>query len=657
MINSLFNTSKKWFLATIIAALLMQSSGLGFLNVTGAKAATANIAKLVFTSSVQYIKSDTASTKITVETRNNSNIAETVDTDDEKITISGTGQFSVDQTNWNDSTIDIDINNGSNSIDFYYKNTKEGKFNITASPKSPKEWIANSQYIYVDNTAPTGSIAINNNADVTNGKDYDQYSADCTDNLAGVNLTLSYSDDLLSENTLSQSQYADQTNFSTHYMKLSNKADMSADGSNDNSGKWIAYTSDYYAKYNLPWYIGSDEGIKTVYVQFKDEAGNESAIYSDQIFYSVYSTIPGSTVVLAGTNSYNPVSEVSMEINASGTTSLFVSRYTQNPTSEDIDGITNLGKYFDFSIADDSKINFPVMIKIYYTQAELDNAKITDPADLKGIYYFDFGSNSWKLYANTGVVTTSDKDGYAGYVWANADHFTPMTTGADVTAPEKPYNFKAEAKDGSVKLTWDKVTDADHYDIRYRKSTDNNESVSYTYVARLTDNNTEIINLENGVEYEFGVRAVDEYDNMSDYSVIVSTPVKTESTVSSKTTATTYYAYYYNYDYSDTQTEETEVKDENVNTDNITEEEPEIITEGLDNTNEPEEGQTQGARTAVTLGIIIIAIGAALGGYYGYQWWLGTDEEEDDEEEENKSNKSANNKEQKNKKNKANRRW
>ena len=667
MTNSFIDKSKKYFFAAIIAAFLMQSSGMSLLNVQGAKACEPPTSTITYPVNNTHYKNllSISGTATKSEGGNDISKVEIKLYDQQKaqyfdgVGYTNTETYLLTNTadNWNNWSYNLN-NNYLTSGHSYILFSR-----ATDSAEEPNIETVHSISFYFDNTAPTGSIVINNNADVTNGKDADKFSADCTDlEKPGVNLTFSYSDDSINNsNQLSADDYSSQVHV-TRYMKLSNNADMSADSLNTNSGKWITYAADYYATYDLPWYISSENGVKTVYAQFKDETGNESAIYSDQIFYSAYSTTPESTVIAKGNNSYNPVPEVTMDIDANTATNLFVSRYTQNPTDVNPDGITNLGKYFDFSVADDSAINFPVMIKIYFTDAELANAGISNPSDLKGIYYFDFSANSWKLYDNTGVVMTSEKAGYSGYVWANADHFTPMMIGADVTAPNIPANFKAEAKDGSIKLIWDNVDDAHHYDIRYRKSTDNNDSSSYTYIARLTDTNTEITNLENSVEYEFGLRAVDEYDNMSAYAIVVSTAKKAETVTaaatSASTTATANYAYYsYTYTGGQENNLEEEKTTEEVKTD---EEEQEIETEGevkSEDTGDNSEGQTQGARTAVTLGIIIIAIGAALGGYYGYQWWLGSDEESEEDEEPKKEDKPKNNEQDKAKKNKSNRRW
>lgn len=231
-----------------------------------------------------------------------------------------------------------------------------------------------------------------------------------------------------------------------------------------------------------------------------------------------------------------------------------------------------------------------------------------------------------------------------------------------------PSNLNTTAKDGAVKLTWDRVSGVDHYDVQYRKTSDNN----YTYVPVIKSNDTEIINLTNDTAYEFQVRAVDQYGNMSTYASTACTPKKTPAvnysatTVSNNQTSTTYF---------DSSIYTNNASSTNINTDQNTssDQSEEVIEEDkeatIDNnvakTEEKTEGQTDSARTAVTIGVIIIAIGAALGGYYGYQWWISADEEETEEKTDTKKEKEEPKKEEpkkpikenKPKKNKQNRRW
>ncbi|MHA1372540.1 MAG: fibronectin type III domain-containing protein, partial [Promethearchaeota archaeon] len=295
-------------------------------------------------------------------------------------------------------------------------------------------------------------------------------------------------------------------------------------------------------------------------------------------------------------------------------------------------GITSFGKYFDISVDNPDSIDWPITVKLYFTQDDLNGANITNPENqIKGLYYWNRNSSSWELYENTGVIIDDTaKLGYLGYVWANVNHFTPMSLGADITAPDKPSNFKAEAQDSAVKLTWDKVDDTLEYAVRYRKATGNdNDAYSYIYT-----NNTEltVYGLENNQNYEFGVRSKDNAQNQGQWAVTNATPKASSSNdttdtgtiIPAKKTLWGYrgYSTAYAKDEQKDKDENADKDDENKNDEDETEIEtisPEGDVEGATDTEDTQEEN----RAIVTIAILIIAAGAGLGGYYGYQWWMG----------------------------------
>ena len=116
------------------------------------------------------------------------------------------------------------------------------------------------------------------------------------------------------------------------------------------------------------------------------------------------------------------------------------------PGAEEItrSAIHGMGKYIDVQVNGD--IEWPMKIKMYYTQSDLDQAGI-DESDILGLYYWSAARDEWVLYSNsgdddqgrgpstTGVNTENlEIDGihYEGYVWAEAYHLTPMRMGSDV---------------------------------------------------------------------------------------------------------------------------------------------------------------------------------------------------------------------------------
>ncbi len=81
-------------------------------------------------------------------------------------------------------------------------------------------------------------------------------------------------------------------------------------------------------------------------------------------------------------------------------------------------GIGPIGKYVDVAVENETAVEWPVNITIYYTQADLDAAGIPETS-LTEMLYYDETSGEWEAYNDTGV-NTANTDGYEGYVWANA---------------------------------------------------------------------------------------------------------------------------------------------------------------------------------------------------------------------------------------------
>lgn len=471
---------------------------------------------------------------------------------------------------------------------------------------------------HFDNVAPIGSILINNGASATNGHDWQNlYNANI---LTGpeVNLTFTNTDD--SDYECTSFDYQSQNIIHDGQMRISNNADMSADGLNARSGQWIDYIENYFDAFGEAWKIADSSGLKTVYVQFKDPTGNLSPIYSDLIYYSAYNSGATATPLASGLNTYNQ-NGVVLDINANSPTTLFSSTYSQNPTGQ-TSGLSFLDKYYDFGLGNNGAIQFPVMIRIYFTQQDLVNAGITDINQIQGLYYWDAASSTWKLYSDdgqstTGVVALSDGSGYAGYVWANAYHFTPVGIGADITSPAKPTNFTATAGNGEVSLKWDKVSDASGYYVRYREGT-STDNTGYTtvFLSGANSTSTKVTGLKNNTLYEFGVKSVDSVGNLSDWAVVVASPnaaasTSKDTTVSSTTSKTFKLI-------PAAQAAEPKAEEKKGET--------EVTTIGPENGQvESSEDDQSSTRALVTLAILLIALGAGAGGYYGYQWWMTRD--------------------------------
>ncbi|MCK5261318.1 MAG: PKD domain-containing protein [Thermoplasmatales archaeon] len=199
--------------------------------------------------------------------------------------------------------------------------------------------------------------------------------------------------------------------------------------------------------------------------------------------------------------------DIIVAINTTASTIINISKYSGNPTGEDISGnITSIGKYVDVEVENESTILWPVNITIYYTQDDLNNSNI-DESQLLGIYFWNDATGEWQLYNNTGVNTTYNQSGYEGYCWVNAWHLTPLALGGDNESPSKVTGLTVtDAKDGKLSLSWDEATDnieVEHYRI-YR----DNE-----FLINRTTTSHQDTGLTNDQSYTYQVLAVDTSGN------------------------------------------------------------------------------------------------------------------------------------------------
>ncbi len=113
-----------------------------------------------------------------------------------------------------------------------------------------------------------------------------------------------------------------------------------------------------------------------------------------------------------------------------------VTTYLGNPVGALPSGTFAVGEYFDVTADKPDCLNW-INVTIFYTQTELDNAGISE-SELDGLRYWN--GSAWDLYTDTGVhtadLTVSGID-YAGFVWANTTHMTPVVaSGIDTSPPE-----------------------------------------------------------------------------------------------------------------------------------------------------------------------------------------------------------------------------
>ncbi len=404
-----------------------------------------------------------------------------------------------------------------------------------------------------------------------------------------------------------------------------------------------------------------------------DAAGNESA-YSSEVsvlvagLKSQKTATPSENVVFGPQGlSFTPADS------AVGDSVFTVVGYDNNlPAGKVPKGIAFVGNYFDVEVDNDTA--FPVNIKFYYTDAQLAASGLKE-SQLQGIYFYDEATDSWMLYGDTGVNTADIEDtDYSGYVWANADHFTPIAIGGDNTPPEDVAGFQASSGNQAISLSWNKVAeDAVGYIIYHRPATNKSDSVPYTesYVSGSSKISTVISDLQNGIAYEFRIWAVDAVGNKSETdSVVFQTPGEQETddlVLPTKKPADKSVS-------SDKNSGQGGVTDDNTcciggpvtqelpGSNNGTEQLSDNQDEDKDN---DDKGQVSGdrdeedsnktaseSRALVTFLIIVAAGAAGFGGYYAYQWWVDRPREK---AEVVVKEKTVTNKKQK--KSRRNRRW
>jgi hypothetical protein len=110
---------------------------------------------------------------------------------------------------------------------------------------------------------------------------------------------------------------------------------------------------------------------------------------------------------VAGRGTVDATDEAGTKVVVDGTATVIAALYEDNPAGPPPSGIGSLGKYVDVYISDTSGVT-EVEIRLYYTDADLDNAGIDDESLLQLLWW---DGDKWKEYSLTGVNTASN------YVW------------------------------------------------------------------------------------------------------------------------------------------------------------------------------------------------------------------------------------------------
>ena len=126
--------------------------------------------------------------------------------------------------------------------------------------------------------------------------------------------------------------------------------------------------------------------------------------------------------------------EADTEVWVTGTATVTVFRYPDNPGGDAPTGFGSLGKYSDVYVPDISQV-IEIEIRLYYTDAELD-AKGIDEESLRPLW---LDGGVWRVCSHIGVNTTN-ANGYSGYMWAIiTDDTTPPLAFLEGLAVDQGY--------------------------------------------------------------------------------------------------------------------------------------------------------------------------------------------------------------------------
>lgn len=373
------------------------------------------------------------------------------------------------------------------------------------------------------------------------------------------------------------------------------------------------------------WFLsGTAGGFKSVYVQAKDLAGNVSETVRQTIMVQFNLTSLSRHQLATGTQSIRQL-PIDLEVTTNAQTLLTIAEYGSNPGNAFSEGTVPVGRFFEVGVADSTKVNFPLLVKVFYTEADLTNTGVTTESQLTGLGFFDQATTSWQLFDSTGVVTTNQVVGgvsYAGYLFANAEHLTPTVGFADTTAPSQPTKVSPTASDGTVSVSWESIPDAASYVLRYRKVGES-DSAFKSVTLSSTVTSTMVRNLENETLYEFQIAAVDASGNQSNFASVTAFPQKPQPAEPTSPVVSA--------------PEGTSPPGTGTNTVRpVTPKPTPAVTESPTTPSPTEPSLTDDPATAdgkdqasdlgrllVILAILAIAIGAGTLGFYGFEWWAG----------------------------------
>ncbi len=194
----------------------------------------------------------------------------------------------------------------------------------------------------------------------------------------------------------------------------------------------------------------TQDGINYVRYCSTDNAGNREENKSVEVMIDRNAQVNNSVVVEDGNITTVSLGNITLEINASvnGTVGISVNESSSAANSSSV-GIPALGRYFEITAPALAGNMSSVMIKLYYTDAEVAAAGI-DEGTLR-LYFYNTTSNAWEKYdtPNGGVDTANN------YVWAITDHFSIWGAfGNTPPAPPAPVITGNTVGGGCIENQW-----------------------------------------------------------------------------------------------------------------------------------------------------------------------------------------------------------
>lgn len=118
---------------------------------------------------------------------------------------------------------------------------------------------------------------------------------------------------------------------------------------------------------------------------------------------------------------------ITISIELVSNTQLVISDFSKNPANATLTAnILQIGNCFGVEVNSSDAVNWPITIKIYYEEEEINEPKVDE--NTLSIYYWDEENQEWSQVEECSVNTTN-QNGYSGYVECQLDHLTIFTLG------------------------------------------------------------------------------------------------------------------------------------------------------------------------------------------------------------------------------------